>query len=157
MAQMDSGRLYYPALGGLYEAAAPLAEWLLRGGLGLILIVHGVQKFFGWVGGAGMEGFIGLLANFGYPLPTLLGYSIAALELFGGFLLVIGFLTRPVAFLMTVFMIFGVHYTATMGAHWFIWFRGGMEFALLIGLVSFYVLIKGAGPWSVDHQRAKIV
>ena len=148
-------RLYVPALGGIYASLLPLAEWLLRGGLGLILFVHGLQKFFGWVGGAGMGGFIGLLEKFGYPMPTLLGYFLAALELVGGFLLVIGFLTRPVAFLMVVFMLFAVHYTGSAGGHWFIWFRGGMEYALLIGFVSFYILINGAGPWSVDQKQAK--
>jgi len=150
-----SSRLYIPALGGIYETWSALAGFLLRAGLGLILLIHGLQKFFAWVGGAGMERFIGLLEKFGYPLATLLGYYIACLETFGGILLIIGLWTRPVAFLMVIFMIFGVHYTASTGAHWFIWFRGGLEFALLIGLVSFYLMIKGAGPWSVDKLQAK--
>jgi putative oxidoreductase len=150
-----SSRLYLPALGGLYESWAPLAEWLLRGGLGIILIVHGLQKFFGILGGGGMTPFIGLLAKFGYPAPDALGYFLATLELIGGFLLVIGFLTRPVAFLLTIFMIFGVHYTASTGGHPFVWFRGGSEYALLIGLVAFYILINGAGPWSVDSKMKK--
>lgn len=150
-----SSRLYVPTLGGIYEACSSFAEFLLRAGLGLILLIHGLQKFFGLVGGAGMERFIGLLEKFGYPLTTLLGYYIACLETFGGILLIIGLWTRPVAFLVTVFMIFGVHYTASTGAHWFIWFRGGLEFALLIGLVSFYFTAKGAGPWSLDKRMQK--
>jgi putative oxidoreductase len=150
-----TSRLYSPAFGGIYETLAPLAEFLLRAGLGLILLIHGLQKFFGVVGGAGMEPFIGLLEKFSYPLPSLLGYFLAALETFGGILLIIGLWTRPVALLMVIFMIFGIHYTASTGGHWFVWFRGGMEFAALIGLVSFYILINGAGPWSADKRQAK--
>jgi putative oxidoreductase len=88
-------------------------------------------------------------------MPELIGYVTAALETFGGILLVIGFLTRPVAFLMVIFMLFGVHYTMNAGGHPFIWFRGGSEYAILIGLVSFYIFINGAGPWSVDRKQAK--
>jgi putative oxidoreductase len=151
----NKSRLYVPGLSGIYDGWAPLAEFVLRAGLGGILLIHGLQKLFGWVGGAGMTGFIGFLAKFGYPMPELLGWYIALLETLGGILLIIGLWVRPVALLLVLFMIAGVHYTASTGAHWFIWFRGGLEFALLIGLVSFYIMVNGAGPWSLDKKQAK--
>ena len=150
-----NSRLYIPALGGIYDSLSDHAEWLLRGGLGIILFVHGLQKFFGMFGGSGMGVLIGLLEKFGYTAPAALGYYVATLELVGGLLLVIGFLTRPVALLMTIFMIFGVHYTMSTGGHPFVWFKGGSEYAIAIGLVSFYFLIRGAGPWSLDHKLGR--
>ncbi|MGB8431083.1 MAG: DoxX family protein, partial [Pseudolabrys sp.] len=84
---VSKSRLYIPALGQTYESLAPYAELLLRAGLGAILVVHGLQKFFGWFGGAGIERTAQLLEKFGYPAPILLTYLIASLEAFGGALL----------------------------------------------------------------------
>jgi len=68
----------YSCSGGTYESLAPYAEWLLRAGLGAILVVHGLQKFFGWFGGAGIERTAGLLEKFGYPAPLALTYLVPA-------------------------------------------------------------------------------
>jgi putative oxidoreductase len=149
----DNSRLYIPAFGGLYTALTPYAELLLRTGMGLILVVHGLQKFFGWFGGAGIERTAQLLEKFGYSAPLFWTYVIACLETFGGILLVIGFLVRPVAFGFVIFMIFAVHYTSTTGG--FIWFRGGSEYSIVILLISVYYLIHGAGPLSLDHKRGR--
>ena len=146
----SKSRLYIPALGGIYQSLSPFAEWLLRAGLGAILVVHGLQKFFGWFGGAGIERTAGLLDKFGYPAPLAITYLVACVELFGGALLVIGLFVRPVAFAMVIFMLFAVHYTATVSG--FIWFRGGCEYSLAILFISFYYLIHGAGPISLDRK-----
>ena len=148
----DDSRLYVPALGGLYRAASPHAELLLRGGLGVILIVHGLQKFMGWFGGAGMTGFIGLLQKFGYPAPVELGYFLATVELSCGILLLIGFLTRPAALVFAIFMLFGAHYTSMTGGHPFVWFKGGSELSIVFFLISAYFVIHGAGLFSVDRK-----
>jgi putative oxidoreductase len=146
-------RLYIPALGGIYERLSPYAELLLRGGLGAILVVHGLQKFFAWFGGAGIERTAQLLEKFGYPAPVFLTYVIASLETFGGALLVIGLFVRPVAFAMVIFMLFAVHYTSVNSG--FIWFRGGCEYSLAILFISFYYLINGAGPLSLDRKAGR--
>jgi putative oxidoreductase len=146
-------RLYIPALGGIYEPLSPYAELLLRGGLGVILVVHGLQKFSAWFGGAGIERTAQLLEKFGYPAPLFLTYLIASLEAFGGALLVIGLFVRPVAFAMVIFMLFAVHYTSVNSG--FIWFRGGCEYSLAILFISIYYLINGAGPLSLDRRAGR--
>ena len=78
---------------------------------------------------------------------------IASLETFGGVLLVIGLFVRPVAFAMVIFMLFAVHYTTVNSG--FIWFRCGCEYSLTILFISFYYLINGAGPLSVDRKRGR--
>jgi putative oxidoreductase len=147
----SKSRLYIPALGQTYESLAPYSELLLRAGLGVILIVHGLQKFLAWFGGAGIERTAQLLEKFSYPAPLFLTYLIAGVEGFGGVLLVIGLFVRPVAFALVIFMLFAVHYTSVSSG--FIWFRGGCEYALTILFISTYYLINGAGPLSLDRQR----
>lgn len=148
-------RLYFPALGDTYESLAPYAELLLRGGLGAILIMHALQKFLSWFGGSGMGVLIGLLQKFGYPMPAALGYFLAVTELACGVLLLIGFLTRPAALVFAIFMAFGMHYTATTGGHWFVWFKGGSELSIVFFIISAYFAVHGAGPISVDRKAAR--
>jgi putative oxidoreductase len=148
----NSPRLNIPALGGIYATLSPYAELLLRGGLGAILIVHALQKFLSWFGGSGMGVLIGLLQKFGYPAPVELGYFLAITELSCGVLLLIGFLTRPAAFVFAIFMLFGMHYTAMTGGHPFVWFKGGSELSIVFFLIAAYFVIHGAGPLSVDRK-----
>ena len=148
-------RLYVPALGSAYESLAPYAELLLRGGLGIILVVHALQKFLGWFGGSGMTGLIGLLQKFGYPMPVQLGYFLAITELSCGVLLLIGCLTRPAAAVFAIFMVFGMHYTINTGAHPFVWFKGGSELSIVFFLISAFFVVQGAGPLSLDRKLGR--
>jgi putative oxidoreductase len=151
----NSSRLYAPALGGIYDNWSALAEWLLRGGTGIILLVHIGQKFLGMFGGAGMGGFIGALEKFGYPSPVALGYFVATVEGLIGILFIIGLWVRPAAAALVIFMLFAVHYTVSTGAHPFVWFRGGSELSIVYLLIGFYFLVHGAGAWSLDRKQAK--
>ena len=148
----NSKNLYVPSLGGIYYSLAPYAELLLRGGLGVILLMHASQKFLSWFGGSGMTVLIGLLQKFGYPMPTELGYFLAITELVCGVLLLIGLFTRPAAFVFAIFMLFGMHYTMKTGGHWFVWFKGGSELSIAFFLISAYFTIVGAGPISLDRK-----
>lgn len=151
----SKSQLYIPALGGIYDRLAPYAELFLRGGLGIILIVHSLQKFVSWFGGSGMTGFIGLLQKFGYPMPVALGYFLAVTEFTCGVLLLLGLLTRPAAFVFGIFMLFGMHYTINTGAHPFVWFKGGSELSIVFFLISAYFVVKGAGPLSLDRKAGR--
>src|SRR3954470_6201031 len=71
---------------------APWTHALLRIGAGLLYMQHGLQKLFGMFGG--MDG-----AGATVTLMSQMGLA-GVLETFGGLLLVLGLLTRPVAFLL---------------------------------------------------------
>jgi putative oxidoreductase len=149
----SKSRLYIPALGDTYDSLAPYAELLLRGGLGVILIMHALQKFMSLFGGSGMTVLAGLLQKFGYPMPVELAYFLATTELVCGILLLLGLFTRPAALVFAIFMAFGMHYTAKTGGHWFVWFKGGSELSIVFFIVSGYFVIHGAGPISLDRNR----
>lgn len=76
---------------------------LLRGTVGLILFIVGAGKVFGWFGGQGMELTIQNFVTIGISAP--LAYFSCYTELIGGFLLIVGLLTRPAAFAVMINML----------------------------------------------------
>ncbi len=74
---------------GAIAAFGDVGTLVLRLFFGLLLATHGYPKLT-----SGRAGTIGWLGSMGLPKP--LGPLIGTLELFGGFLLVIGFLTPVV-------------------------------------------------------------
>src|SRR2546423_1859993 len=80
----------------------------LRVILGLGIAAHGAQKLFAWCGGPGLHGVEHFFGKLGVPAPMVSGPFVAGLELFGGLLLVVGLLTRPVALLLAIEMVVAV-------------------------------------------------
>ena len=149
---MASTRYYFPALGGIYQKLEPFALLILRIGIGVILIPHGAQKFFGWFGGLGFEKFVALFNTLGYR-PGIFWLTLVALtEFVGGFLLLIGLFTRAAALALVIFMIVAVHFTSGKG---FFWTAGGLEYSLLILFVGLVFLIRGGGEYSVDRKLGR--
>jgi putative oxidoreductase len=149
---MAATRHYIPALAPIYEKLAPFALPILRVGIGLILIPHGAQKFFGWFGGMGFEKFVALFNTLGYR-PGIFWLTLVALtEFVGGILLVLGLFTRFAALALVIFMIVAVHFTSGKG---FFWTAGGLEYSLLILFVGLVFLIRGAGDYSLDRKLGR--
>ena len=147
-----ASRHYIPALAPLYDKLAPFALPLLRIVMGVILIPHGAQKFFGWFGGMGFERFVKLFETLGYKPGTLWVTLVALTEFIGGILLVLGLFTRFAALALVIFMIVAVHFTSGKG---FFWTAGGLEYSLLIGMVGLVFLILGGGNYSLDKKLGR--
>jgi putative oxidoreductase len=74
-------------------------------------------------------------------------------ELVGGALVAIGFLTRPVAFLLSGEMAIGYFYAhAPRG---FFPILNGGEAAILYCFVFLYLFFAGPGPWSIDAMMKR--
>jgi putative oxidoreductase len=73
-------------------------------------------------------------------------------ELVGGICLAIGFLTRPVAVPIFLFLITAVSYHMKNG---FYWDQAGFEYPLMWAAVVLVFLIKGGGRASVDSMLRK--
>lgn len=145
-------RYFIPALGGIYARFEPFVLPILRAGLGIILIAHGLQKLFGMFGGMGLTRNAELFARLGYNPGMFWGTLVGCTETIGGALLVIGLFTRPAAFSIVIFMIFSIHFTSAKG---FFWLQGGMEYSILILLVALVFLIRGGGEYSVDKAMGR--
>lgn len=154
MAYESAERRHYliPVLGSLYSALELYSWPLLRIATGLFFVPHGMQKLFGLWGGdiaKTAQGF----AKLGLDPAWFWAYYIGCLEFFGGLLLAIGLLTRPVAALFVGFMFVGAfHVHIHIG--WF-WPGRGMEIPLYLMLVCLAILIRGGGPLSLDQRLGR--
>lgn len=75
------------------------------------------------------------------------------LELVGGFLILIGLLTRLVAFILAGDM--AVAYFMAHAPKGFFPTLNGGQLAILFCFVFLYLVIAGGGEWSVDAQIAR--
>jgi putative oxidoreductase len=119
----------------------PYALGVLRIMTALLFIEHGTQKLIGFP--PSMEGGAGGLD--GMTMVT------GILEAFGGFLILIGFLTRPVAFVLCGFM--AVAYFMAHAPQNFFPVNNMGDAAILYCFIYLYLFVAGPGAWSVDSAR----
>ena len=121
-----------------------LANWtprllsVLRIVSGLMFMMHGTVK---WLG---------------FPVPRAspievwsLSGAAGLMELVGGFLLLIGLFTRPVAFLLSGEMAFAYFIAHAPQGFWPYVNRG--ELAALYSFLFLFMAAAGGGSWSVDR------
>jgi putative oxidoreductase len=123
-------------------AWAPRMRSILRIMTGLLFLQHGTTKYLGFPQSQ-MTGVD----------PTSLGGIAGMFELVGGVLMVIGLLTRPVAFVLSGLM--ACAYWIAHGSQGFFPILNGGELAALYCFVFLYIAFMGPGPWSVDAARGK--
>jgi putative oxidoreductase len=128
--------------------------------LSAVFIVYGIFKFMdvsSITNNAGTKRFMDLIAG-GAPTPTWLGYLIAAIEVFGGLVLLVGFKTRWVAWAFVAWLI-----VVTYFGHPF-WTMDGqprglnmVNFYKNLAIIGGYLLLAtaGGGRYSVDGQIAE--
>ena len=121
---------------------------LLRVVVGGTMAAHGAQKLFGWFDGPGLGGVRGMLANFGFRVPSLLALGLALTES-AGLLFALGFLTPLVALGIVVVMVNAVALVHFKNGFWS--GKGGYEFNLVLLSVAVGVAATGPGRFSVDR------
>jgi len=124
---------------------APQALAVLRIVTALCFIAHGTQKMFGFPAsgmGGGME----------FQLFSLFGLA-AVLELFGGLAILVGWFTRPVAFVLAGEMAVAFWMMHVPRGGIFPVSNGG-DAAVLFCFVFLYLVFAGPGACSLDGRRA---
>ncbi len=71
--------------------------------LGLFFVVSALLKIKAGIDAGGVAGLAGYIGSRGLPQPQMLAYMVIAFELAAGILIVIGFLTTPVALLLAIY------------------------------------------------------
>lgn len=147
----DETRLIFPGLAGLYEALQPYGYPIMRFAVGAVFMYHGYTKLF-----HGIANIIALhvLTPMGFPIPYVLAYFLGVLELFGGAALALGLLTRPIALLFAIEMIFVVKWHFHNG-YMFTSQHGGYEFPLLMLFLYIGILCSGSGRCSIDRAMGR--
>jgi putative oxidoreductase len=138
----------------LYATDDSIATAILRLVLGVIFFAHGAQKMLGWFGGYGFSGTMGFFTGM-LHIPAPLAFLAIMAEFLGGIALLLGFLTRIAALGIGVNMlvaIMTVHHAFGFFMNWTGAQKGeGFEFHLLVLAIVAYLMIKGAGAFSVDR------
>jgi putative oxidoreductase len=129
-----------------------IALTIVRLGLGLVMFPHGAQKLLGWFGGGGFSATMSMFQHIGISAP--LAFLAIVAELFGSLGLLLGFLARIAGFGVLCNMIVAV---ALIHAHYgfFMNWTGqqkgeGYEYHILAAAIALAILIRGAGPLSLD-------
>jgi putative oxidoreductase len=138
----------------LYATDDSIATAILRLTLGAVFFAHGAQKMLGWFGGFGFRGTMGFFTDLMH-VPAPLAFLAIAAEFFGGIGLIFGFLTRIAALGIGVNMavaILAVHRAFGFFMNWTGTQKGeGFEFHILVLAIVSYLMIRGAGAFSVDQ------
>lgn len=138
----------------------PYGATALRLCVGSVFFVHGAQKLFGLLGGAGVAGTSRLLASFGFPYSTALAIALGVGEFGGGLLLILGSLTFWVSLALVFDMaltVWKVHYphgfTLTGGltpGH-----SAAAELHLVLIGALICLMLGGPGALSIDDRRTQ--
>ncbi len=124
---------------------ATLGLAILRVVLGFIFAVHGWQKYND-IGIAGMQAGFGQM---GVPNAEVFAVLVIVLELVGGVLLILGFLSRPIAALLAVEMIGAL--VLVHAPNGFFVNENGYELVLILAAAALTIALAGPGRWSLDY------
>ena len=120
---------------------------------GSIFIAHGAQKLFAF----GVPGVTNNFSQIGAPYPEVTAPLVSGLEFVGGIALVLGLLTRLVAFVLTIDMLVAIALVHLPNGFFL---PNGYEFALMLAGASIGLVFAGAGAYSVDaafSNRRRVV
>ncbi|MFL6853517.1 MAG: DoxX family protein [Sphingomicrobium sp.] len=123
---------------------APQALSLLRIVAALLFLLHGTSKLLGFPP----------FPMASPPVGSLL-WIAGILELFGGLLLLAGFLSRPVAFILSGEM--AVAYWMMHAPRSTFPSENQGEAAILFCFIFLLIAAAGPGPWSLDASRKRTV
>jgi len=141
----------------LFATDNSTATAILRLVLGIVFFAHGAQKMLGWFGGFGFSGTMGYFTGTMH-IPAPFAFLAIAAEFFGGLGLILGFLTRIAAFGIAVNMLVAIA-TVHLANGFFMNWNGtqkgeGFEYHLLVLAMTVFLMIRGAGAFSVDRALA---
>jgi uncharacterized membrane protein YphA (DoxX/SURF4 family) len=134
-------------LNRLQTSTAPAAVVLVRPLVGCVFLSEGIQKFpFPDSLGAGR------FVKIGIPSPEFTAPFVGVFEITCGSLLLLGLVTRLAAVPLIVVMLVAIASTKVpilldMG-FWAMAHEARTDWSMLLG--SLFLLIVGAGPWSLD-------
>ena len=126
---------------------APQALAILRIVTALLFIEHGTAKLFGFPAMAGP-------GSAGDSLPPIILLA-AVLEVFGGLAILVGFFTRPVAFILSGMMAVA-YWMAHVPKGGFFPLSNGGDAAVLFCFIFLYLVFAGPGAWSIDGRTGSI-
>ena len=127
-----------------------IARLVLRLGLGIMFMGHGLQKAFGAFGGAGIKGFTKMLSGLGFQPAVFWAYLAAYTEFIGGLFLILGLFVRSSATLLLI-----VIFVAAVKVHLakgFFLSAGGFEYNFIIIMMCIALIFLGSGKFGINRK-----
>jgi putative oxidoreductase len=121
---------------------------ILRLIVGAIFVAHGGQKLFTY----GMDGVAAGFGQMGIPLPSLMAPLVSLLEFAGGIALVVGVMTRIVAFGLAFNMLGAIAFAHAQQGFFL---PNGIEFALVLFGCAALLTLTGSGTFALDTAFAR--
>jgi putative oxidoreductase len=147
-----------PLVRSLLQTGTSPIQLILRLGLGVVILPHGLQKVFGWFGGYGFAGTMHFFTD-NMGLPWLLGLAAVLAESLGAGLLLAGLATRLAAAAIGITMVVAMLTTHVRHGFFMNWFGTqageGVEYFLLAIAVAAALVTTGGGLLSVDRLLAE--
>lgn len=126
---------------------APAATILIRILVGAVFLSEGIQKFL-FPDALG----VGRFAKIGIPAPAAMATFVGAVEIIFGALILLGLFTRLSAIPLLIDISVAIATTKIPilldKGFWPAVHEARTDFSMLLGLI--YMIIVGAGPWSID-------
>src|SRR5205823_1495297 len=136
----------------LLATDAPAAVILVRLIVGGVFLSEGIQKFL-FPDDLG----VGRFAKIGIPAPEVMGPFVGVCEIVCGVLFLLGLLTRFAAITMIIDMLVAISTTKVpillKSGFWNMAHEARTDWAMLLG--SIFLLVVGAGSWSIDAWLAR--
>jgi uncharacterized membrane protein YphA (DoxX/SURF4 family) len=136
----------------LLATNAPAAVILVRLTVGGVFLSEGTQKFL-FPDALG----VGRFAKIGVPAPEVMAPFVGVCEIVCGVLLLLGLLTRLAAVTMVIDMLVAISTTKVpillKSGFWGMAHEARTDWSMLLG--SAFLLVVGAGAWSVDAVLAR--
>lgn len=136
----------------LLSSNAPAAAIVIRALVGGVFLLEGIKKFlFVAQWGAGR------FAKIGIPAPHIMAPFVGVVEVICGLLLLVGLLTRLSAIPLIIDITVAICSTKIpilmKSGFWPMEAEARTDYSMLLGLI--FLLIAGAGPWSVDARLSQ--
>ena len=145
----------------LYWLVGTDGDWvtaIARIVLGVVFFAHGAQKTLGWFGGTWLPSTVRVFREH-LQIPTPLAVLAILAEFLGGLGLLVGLLSRVAALGIAVVMcvaLFAVHRKFGFFMNWYGDKKGhGVEYHILVLALAMLVIVKGAGPLSLDQALSR--
>ncbi len=139
-------------LNSIRSTTAPASTFLIRLMVGLVFVSEGIQKFL-----YPTEIGAGRFAKIGLPSPETLAGFVGVTEIVCGMLIALGLLTRLASIPLIIVMLVALASTKIPilleSGFWKMAHESRTDFSMLLG--SVFLLINGAGAWSLDARNRK--
>lgn len=133
----------------IVRTTAPRATVLVRLLVGCVFLSEGIQKFL-FPQALGVGRFI----KIGIPAPQFFAPFVGAVEIVGGLLLIIGFLTRLAAIALMINISVAILTTKmpmlVKSGFWATAHEARVDFCMLLGTI--FLIVVGAGSLSIDDK-----